>query len=311
MSQMPTLKQLQYLLALDETRHFGQAAERCGISQPSLSVQISNLEALLRIKLIGRDRGAVIPTAAGRDVVRQAREIVQATQRLTEASQHQNAGLSVTIRLGVSSTLGPYLLPAAVRLLRQDHPDLKLYIREAIPNLLLEDFARGEHDFILTQIPVAGRDYDVARLFREPLLLTVPADHPLAARKTVTETDLTGLSMMSLGSGYVLHEKVRLLCENHGAVLQTDYTGTSLDALRAMTALGMGCCLLPALYVMSEISPKSEPIQSLPFKGNRIARSVGLVARRKGGNARSFEALAALFRRAAADQKAPGLRIEQ
>lgn len=307
---IPTLKQLQYLVALDDTRHFRRAAERCGISQPSLSVQIANLERALNIQLVGRGRGPVTATAAGREVIDRARRILQETRDLTEIAQRLGTGLSGTVRLGASSTLGPYFLPHVVGRLHRDHPDLKLYIREAAPRRLIEDLDRGEHDLVLTQLPAPGPDYGVARLFREPLLLTVARDHPLANRETVTEADLAGLSVLSLGAGYVLHEQVRALCTTHGAHLLNDYEGTSLDALRAMTGMGMGATLLPALYVASEITRRNDAVCALRFAGDRVARSMGLVTRRKGGNDRSFARLTEIFRAIARSQKSSGLRVE-
>ena len=306
----PTLKQLQYLVALDETRHFRKAAERCGISQPSLSVQIANLEEVLSVQLVGRGRGPVPPTAAGREVIDRARRILQETRDLADCAQRLGDGLSGTVRLGAPSTLGPYFLPRAVGRLHREQPDLKLYIREARPNQLIEDLDRGEHDLILMQLPAPGPDYTVARLFREPLLLTVPRDHELADRDLVSEADLKGLDVLSLGQGYVLHEQVRMLCRRHGARMQTDYEGTSLDALRAMTGMGMGVSLLPALYVASEITRRNDVVRALRFSGDRVARSIGLVTRRKGGNDRSFDRLTEVFRTIARSQKTSGLRVE-
>ena len=305
-----TLKQLQYLVALDDTRHFRKAAERCGISQPSLSVQIANLEDALNVKLFGRGRGPVAPTAAGRDVIARARLIVQDVRELAEAAQKLGKGLTGTVRLGVSSTLGPYFLPHAVGHLHRDHPDLKLYIREGAPRHLIEDLDRGEHDLVLTQLPAPGPDYQVARLFREPLLLTVSRDHPLAARESVTEDCLRGLSILSLGAGYVLHDQVQTLCTAHGAHLLSNYEGTSLDALRAMVGMGMGVSLLPALYVASEITRRNDAVACIRFAGDRVGRSMGLVARRTGGNDSSFAKLTEVFRSVARARKTLGLRIE-
>lgn len=307
---MPSLKQLRYFVSLAETGHFRKAAEICGISQPSLSLQIANLEAALGVQLVSRGRGQVAPTVAGREVLERARRITDEVAALADLAGRLGEGLSGTIRLGVSPALGPYFLPLAVGTLHKAHPDLRLYVREASPRRLVRQLEAGEHDMVLTQLPVAGADFEVARLFREPLLLAVPPGHRLSGRATVREADLAGCAMLSLGPDYVLHEQVRALCADIGAHLEQSYEGTSLDTLRTMTAMGMGICLLPALYVASEITHGTGDVEVIRFASGRVTRSVGLVARRRGGNARAFARLTAFLRDIARARSADGLTVE-
>jgi LysR family hydrogen peroxide-inducible transcriptional activator len=185
-----TLRQLRYLVALEETHHFREAAESCGISQPSLSVQIKTLEDALGQTLVERGRGPVRLTMAGREVARRGREMLDAAQGILDLSVTLKSGLAGTVRMGTSATLGPYLMPYVVRDLHKSHPDLRLYIREAAPRDLMRQLNEGAQDLILTQLPVAGAAFHVARLFREPLLVAMPADHPLSAKDNLDNEDL-------------------------------------------------------------------------------------------------------------------------
>lgn len=303
-----TLRQMRYLLALEETQHFREAAESCGISQPSLSVQIKTLEDALGLTLVERGRGPVRLTLAGREVARRAREILDATQGILDLSVTLKAGLGGTIRLGTSVTLGPYLMPHVVGDLRETNPDLRLYIREATPRDLLRELHDGVHDLILTQLPVSGATLSTARLFREPLSVAMPNGHPLAAREMLTNEDLANQTILSLSPAYALYDLISAVCAETGADLSREYEGTSLDALRQMVAMNMGLTFLPALYVESEIAGRARDVAIRPFRGRRFARSVGLVWRAASGAGPAYERLAAAMRDTA--RRFPQLVIE-
>ncbi|ABV92472.1 transcriptional regulator [Dinoroseobacter shibae DFL 12 = DSM 16493] len=279
----PTLRQLQFLVAIEETAHFRRAAERVGVTQPSLSAQIQNLEDTLGVALVERGRGGVRLTQVGREVVLRARRILDDVQSLVDFAGTARDGVVGTIRLGAKATLGPYLLPHVVGALHAAHPDLRIYIREDAPRLLEQDLARGEHDVILTQLPVTGADYTTARLFREPLLLALPADHPLLDKEVLRPRDLAGEQVLSLSPAYHLHDQITAICQQTGAQLARDYEGTSLDALRQMVGMGMGITFLPALYVRSEIEGRGAEVVVRRLSGAPIARSVGLVWRTRAG----------------------------
>lgn len=303
-----TLRQMRYLIALEETQHFREAAESCGISQPSLSVQIKTLEEALGLVLVERGRGPVRLTLAGREVSRRARDILDATQGILDLSVTLKSGLGGTIRLGTSATLGPYLMPHVVGQLHRSHPDLRLYIREAAPRELLRELGDGLHDLILTQLPVSGSALTVARLFREPLAVAMPSDHPLAEREMLDNADLADQTLLSLSPAYTLHDQISALCVETGAVLSRDYEGTSLDALRQMVAMNMGLTFLPTLYVESEIAGRARDVTVRPFRGRRFSRSIGLVWRSSTGAASAYERLASVIRDTA--RQFPQLVIE-
>jgi LysR family hydrogen peroxide-inducible transcriptional activator len=283
MSTLPSMRQLRYFVTLAETRHFRRAAEGLGITQPSLSLQISNLESLLGNQLIERGRGPVTLTPVGREVLTLARRTLDDAQEILDLTAAMRGGLSGTIRLGASPSLGPYLLPRLVGQLHKTFPDLRLYIRERVPRQLREELLDGTHDMILSQLPMQGADFHVRRLFSEPLLLVVAPDHRLAAHSSAGVADIAGLQVLSLGPDFVLHDQIQVICAEYGADLIRDYEGTSLDALRQMVAMGMGVTFLPQLYVSSEIDPRERAVVAIPLSRPGFSRTVGLVWRRASG----------------------------
>lgn len=291
-----TLKQLRYLIALDDTGHFRRAAEACDISQPSLSAQIQNLEELLGVQLVERGRSGTILTPVGRDVGDRARRILDEAQGILDFTAGAQRGLAGTIRLGAKATLGPYLLPHVVSRLHAGHPELNLYVREAPPRELVRELTTGLHDVILAQLPATGRELVTMRLFREPLYLAFALDHPLAGKESIDLEDLAGLNVLSLSPQYHLHDQVAALCTEFGATMLRDYEGTSLDALRQMVGMGMGVTFLPALYVASEIREDSE-IVVRPVRNRSLSRSIGLVWRKSAGRASAYRELGDIIRK--------------
>lgn len=296
-----TLKQMRYLIALVDTGHFRDAAEQCGVAQPSLSVQIQNLEASLGSQLIERRRSGIVLTPIGREVVSRARRVLLDVQEIVDVSSSSSRDLVGTIRLGVKPTLGPYLLPRVVAALHRDNPDLKLYIREGAPHELETELAHGTHDLILAQLPVRSSNLVVARLFREPVYLAVSADHPIAQREVVGPEDMHGLPVLTLTPDYHLHDQVHALCNELGATLVRDYEGTSLDALRQMVAMNTGATFLPALYANSEIRGDGDVVTKV-IRGRSMSRSIGLVWRKGAGRAPAYRDIADVIGRVAREE---------
>ncbi|WP_306115229.1 MULTISPECIES: hydrogen peroxide-inducible genes activator [unclassified Roseovarius] len=305
-----TLRQLRYFVALAETRHYRRAAERMGVSQPSLSQQIVNLEAALGLEVVERGRRGAVLSPAGRDVLTHARRVLDEVSALAALPPALRDGAGGTIRLGSTPTLGPYILPYVVRRLRRSFPDLKVIIRDAAPAVLRDELMEGLHDIILTQLPVISGDVEVQRLFREPLKLVVAQDHPLAGQAAVSDAELAGQDILALSSTYVLHDQIRELSAELGATLRQDYEGTSLDALRQMTALNMGVCFLPALYVLSEIPAQYDDVAVLRFRQDRFTRSVGLVWRRQSAHGAVIERVTGVVRGVARDRFAGHVTVE-
>ncbi|MEL6838274.1 MAG: hydrogen peroxide-inducible genes activator [Pseudomonadota bacterium] len=290
MSRLPSLRQLRYLIALSEVRHFRKAADMLGISQPSLSLQIGNLEDLLAVRLVERGRGPVTLTPEGREVLARARRVVDEVRGIVDMTAGLQSGMAGTIRLGTTPTIGPYILPFVVDHLHAQYPELRLYIRESPPRDLRNGLLEGGLDVILTQLPEPGADLTAKRLFREPFLLAVSSDHELAQHDVIDETTLAGQTVLSLGPDYAMHAQIAALCQHQGAILARDYEGTSLDALRQMVGMGMGVACLPRLYAKSEIEGRASNVTLIPFRRSSMMRTIGLVWR-SASRAAMFERL--------------------
>lgn len=293
---MPTLQQFRYLVALADTLHFRRAAERSHVSQPTLSGQLRELEERLGVQLVERGRRArVVLTPVGEEIAARARQVLRDVGDIVELAKYGREWLNGTIRLGVLPTLGPYVLPYVLPELHRGYPDLRLYVREGMPGALIGALEDGELDLLLFPLPVKEADLAVARLFREPLWIVAPADHPLAAKSFAEPADLEGATVLALEPGHRLHDQVRALCQDYGAVLSLDYEGTSLDALRLMVGMGMGLSFLPALYVRSE-TPKDHEVAARPLRARPPSRLIAMVWRRHSARAEEFQALAGLIR---------------
>lgn len=278
-----SLKQLRFFVALARTGHFRKAAEAEGVTQPSLSVQISNLEDVLGFRLAERKTGSLTLTPPGREVLDRAKRILDEVQGLQDLADSLRSGEVGVLRVGVSSTVGPYLMPHVVRDLHANHPGMGLLIREGAPRSLEQELLAGDHDVAILQLPLASSDLRSRAVFREPLLLVAETAHPLAQAPRITDADLTGLRVMTLGRGYALNDMIKALCQQLGAQVLEQYEGTSLDALRQMIGMGMGCGFLPALYVRSEIEARDPTVRAMPFRNGRFTRTVGFAWRGSTG----------------------------
>lgn len=289
-----TTRQLSYFVALADAGSFTRAAERMGISQPSLSQQIRAFETIMGAPLFERG-GPAILTPLGRDVLERARRILFALTELEEVHASSMDALVGTIRLGVSPTLGAYLLPSLVARLHREHPTLRIHVREGMPTALTNGLAAGDHDLILAQLPVPGRGFHSERLFREALYLAMAADHPFRAQQAIELADLRGQNLLTLVADYRLAQQVGTIAADHGAIVRNDYEGTSLDAIRQMAGMGMGLALLPELYVRQEVRDGDDVIVR-PIKGGRPYREIGLLWRVGAGRAPAYRLIADLLR---------------
>lgn len=285
-----TLRQLYYFTELAAAGNFRRAAERAGVTQPSLSAQIQLMEAQLGHRLVERGAAAIL-TPAGREILTRAQTILAEVQALSEAVQADPDGLTGTIRFGASPTTGPYLMPTVVKRLHRDHPGLRLHIREGLPDELIRELLAGRHDVVLAQLPVAGEGLAVRQLFREPLLLAMANDDPLADCEAVDRKLLAGRALLALSPQYRLSGQIQAFADQVGAHVLRDYEGTSLDAIRQMAGMGMGLALLPALYVRSEVREPDDVVMR-PLSASSPYRELGLVWRKAAGRAPAYDRLA-------------------
>lgn len=297
---MPTLQQLRYLVAVADTLHFRRAAERTNVTQPTLSGQIMTLEKTLGVKLVERSRANVVMTPVGNEIAVRARQALQTVGEIEEVAKRGTSFLGGTLRLGVIHTLGPYLLPLFLPQLHRDFEVLKLYVREGLPQALLADLHNGHIDLILYPVPVLAENVETVRLFREPLLCVAPTENALAAYDIVPRQAIRGQTVLTLESGYKLHDQVEQLCERFGANLSLDYAGTSLGMVRQMVTMGMGISFMPALYVREELKDDASLAARL-IQGGAPSRTIGLVWRRNSPHAAEYREFATLIRSALAD----------
>lgn len=250
---MPKLRQLEYLVALADTRHFGHAADSAHVSQPTLSQQIRALESALGTILVERNESPVQLTPVGREIAARARQVMLGVQDIKALARRANSEMVGTIRLGVTPTLGPYLLPGIIASLHRAFPDLRLYIRDGIPDRQALELSRGELDMMLGPMPISGSNLHVEPLFRENLHIVASPDDPLASGQLLKKQDLAGSPFLSLDPRHHFGRQTRAICEELSAVLLPDYEGTSLDSLRQMAGSGLGLAILPELYLRSEV----------------------------------------------------------
>ncbi len=198
----PTLRQLEYLVLLAETLHFGRAAARAHVSQPGLSAQIAQLEQTLGVKLFERSRRRVLATPAGTEAAQRAGQILAAVDELVDSASRHGRPLSGTLRLGVIPTVAPYLLPAVLPPIRRRYADLRLLIREDHTDTLVAGLLAGELDLLLLALEADLGETHALALFEDDFSLVVPPDHELARRKRARLDDLDGASVLLLEDGH-------------------------------------------------------------------------------------------------------------
>ena len=297
----PSIRQLEYAVALADHLHFGRAARAAGVTQPALSSQIQALEELLGATLFERSRRKVIPTPLGRWVAARARAVLAGIDELCEVAGAGGEPLAAAIRLGVIPTIAPYLLPGWLPEARRAHPRLQLLLREDQTDPLVESLRDGHLDLLLLALPIERRDVQTLSIGREPFVLAAPRDHPLArGRGGVREEELAGADVLLLEDGHCLRDQALAVCSQAGATESAAMRATSLGTLVQMVAGGLGVTLLPASAVAVEA--RGLPgLRVRRFAPPEPCRELGLAWRRGSPRAEEFELLAESLRGALGD----------
>lgn len=290
---MPTLRQLEYLVALEDAAHFGKAAASIPVSQPTLSQQLKALETRLQVKLIERGKPVRL-TPIGREIAGRARRMLLNVSEIRHLAEQSRTGAVGTIRFGVSPTLGPYLIPPAVVRLHRENPALRMYIREGIPDDQFSELVRGTLDMVLAPLPVATAGLHVEPLFREALSLVGAPDHPLHRKTDLCSSDFAGQPMLSLDRRHHFHRQAVAICREFGAELMRDYEGTSLDSLRQMAGSGLGLAILPELYLRSETGGE-DMVRRFAIRDWSATRSIAAVWRQGAAFADAYGAIAGVI----------------
>jgi len=289
------LRDLRYLVALADERHFGRAAERCFVSQPTLSAQIRKLEEYLGVSLVERRPKRVTLTAAGEKIVERARRLLQEADSIVELAKTERDPLAGQLRLALIPTVGPYLLPHVVRRLRRALPRLKLLLYEYQTGPLLQKLRDGELDLGILALPAAADGLATAELYEEPFMLAVPANHPLAAHDRVRLEDLEGEPLLLLEDGHCLRDQALEVCSRIRLGEEQDYRATSLETLRQMVAAGHGVTLLPQFAAASPVGT-ARGLRIKPFGNPPPARTIGAVWRKSTTRGQAIDSVVATIR---------------
>ncbi len=274
------LRDLQYLVAVADHRHFGKAAEACFVSQPTLSAQIKKLERELGVDLFERHPRQVLLTPAGDRIVERARTLLRTAAEIDDIARNARDPEAGTLRLGLIPTLAPYLLAHVVGPLQQRFPNLELLLVEEKTDVLHQRLREGRIDAAVLALPLGDDQLHEEFLFDEAFVLAVPTTHRLAASTGPVGTDtLDGETVLLLEEGHCLRDQALSVCQLAGAGERTDFRATSLETLRQMVAGGVGITLLPALAVDSPVSTATG-VAVRPFTSPAPHREVGMVWRR-------------------------------
>lgn len=294
------LRDLSYLVALAEYRHFGRAAEASFVSQPTLSTQIRKLEDELGVALVERTPRKVLLTETGREIARRARGVLSQIEEIKSIAQRTRDPESGTIRLGIFPTLGPYLLPHVIPHLRERFPRLELLLREEKTEQVLHMLREGTLDAGILALPVHDDSLHTEFLFEEPFVLAVPGGHPLASRTRLRMEDLADQDLLLLEDGHCLRDQALEVCHLAGAGEKSGFRATSLETLRQMVSANVGITLLPALAVKPPIA-QSPNVQLVEFQAPAPSRRIAMLWRKSSAMTPFFEALAEVIRDVPAD----------
>jgi LysR family hydrogen peroxide-inducible transcriptional activator len=287
------LRDLHYLIAVADLRNFGQAAERCFISQPTLSTQIKKLEDELGIQIFERTNKKVMPTELGEQVIASARRILKEQNAIKELAATAQNPFAGNLRLGAFPTLAPYLFPALIPLIREALPLVRLILVEEKTEPLLNQLRNGQMDCALMAMPIHDDFLDCEDLFEDEFLLAVPEGHPLADKPEVDQQELQGETLLLLEDGHCLRGQALQICQAAGIDEEQDVRATSLETLRQMVRAGTGITLMPHLAVREETG-----IRYLPFARPAPRRKIGLVWRSTSARKALIAKLSELIRQA-------------
>lgn len=275
------LRDLKYIIAVAETHHFGKAAERCFVSQPTLSGQIKKLEEELGVSIFERTNRSVEITPVGQEIVHHARQIMEQADAIQQLAQAHQDPLAGPLRVGAIPTLSPYLMPLILVPLKKQLPQMKLVLSEELTDTLLERLRNHEIDAALLATPVEEPDLDSLSLFDEPFWVAYPRKHPFYAKDRITQRDLDGENVLLLAEGHCLAKQAMEVChlkERQAQGEMADLRASSLETLIQLVGAGFGVTLVPALAMRGSWTSGSGVVAQ-PLKMANASRRISLVFR--------------------------------
>lgn len=292
---LPTIRQLQYFVAVVDLNHFGQAAERCNVTQSTLSAGIAELENLLQAQLIERTKRRVQITPLGEEIAEKARALLDSAVDIAETARAAQAPLSGRFRMGVIPTIGPFVLPRVLARLRRAYPDLRLYLREGQTESLIGQLRRGELETALIALPYDIGDLESLLLGPDPLWVVLPEGHPLAQATAVSPGDLGSEELLLLEDGHCLRDHALAACSLKGLRRAGGFQSASLYTLVEMVANGLGVTFVPEIAITAGLV-KNAAVEVRPLTPDSPPRELALVWRKSFRREGDLAALATYMR---------------
>ena len=290
-----TLTELRYIVTLAQVQHFGQAAERCHVSQPTLSIAVKKLEKELGVDLFERSKNTVKTTPTGEQVVAQAQRVLEEATAIMDIASAGKEQLNGPLKVGAIFTIGPYLFPQFIPQLQQRAPEMPLIVEEGFTATLRKHIRSGELDVIIVALPFNEPDVVTLPIYTEPFVALLPEDHPLAAKETIDADDFHGENLLLLGEGHCFRDQILEALPNltteHTAgkvTLSTHSEGSSLETLRHMVASRLGLTILPQSATLGTPYPG---LVTRPFSGPGPCRTVALAWRASFPRHKAIDAL--------------------
>ena len=288
---LPTIKQLQYLVALHEHNHFGRAAEASFVSQSTLSAGIRELETLLGVTLVERSRRVVRFTPLGEQVVAKAHRLLREAEELSDLVQASGKPLSGELRMSVIPTIAPFMLPKILPRLRKERPQLKLLLREETSGDAVESLHHGRADCVLLALPFATGEVESETIAQDELLVAFPKDDPRDPPEIVSPASIDEGRLLLLEDGHCLRDHALAACNRPELRDNATMIGTSLHTLVQMVDNGLGLTMLPKMAVDAGILRDTQ-IAARPLKGSATSREIALIWRRNSPREEEFRLLA-------------------
>lgn len=268
------IRDLKYLSAIAQEQHFGKAAEKCHVTQPTLSSQIIKLEEYLGVKLIERTNKKLFFTPVGKKILDHAEDIIAQTEQIKKIAQSFKDPFAGELRLGIIPTIAPYFLPKILPKIRKKYPNLAVKLIENQTHVIVDDLRKGTIDACILALPIEEKKFKNFEFFSEDFYLTVPSNHSLSKLDYVDEKMIEGLEVLLLEDGHCLREQALEICHKAGAVEKSSFTATSLETLRQVVASGLGITLVPEMARIKQAN-----VVYIPFRKPTPTRSVGMIWR--------------------------------
>ncbi|HHP7242205.1 MAG TPA: LysR substrate-binding domain-containing protein [Cyclobacteriaceae bacterium] len=270
-----TLQQLEYIIALDEHRHYVTAAERCFVSQPNLTMQVKRLEEEIGVRIFNRDKKPLLPTEIGKEVILRARQILLEVRQLKEFVNHEKESIEGEFTIGIIPTLAPYLLPLFLPFFIKEHPRIHLKIQELQTSQIISQLENGIIDIGILVTPLNHATVKEIPLFYEPFLLYLPENHSFLKKDRIMAKDLQPRELLVLEEGHCFREQTLSICNpsKNPCALGFDYLSGSIEALKNLVKKSVGYTLVPELSVINELNS----IQIKRFVRPEPVREVSIV----------------------------------